>query len=456
MSAWTLPRSRWCARPGAMTVALLALVIAMVAHPVQARRLALVIGNDSYQHADRLNNARTDAKAVAAVLSATNFTVTLKQDLTLQAMKEALRTFKAQIAGGDEVVFYYSGHGVQLDGNNYLIPIDTAGQNADQIKDDSLSLQRVLDDMQDQKAKFTLAIIDACRDDPFKGNGRALRTRGLAPVTAATGQMVLYSAGAGQEALDNLGGGDKDPNGVFTRVLIKEMRKPGVPAEQVLKSVRDQVVQMAKSVHHEQVPALYDQSIGEFYFVAGNAVAAAAPTPSTVHVQTADEREQTYWDRIKDSTDPADFTDYKKQFPTGPHAAEAALMLRKLSRAPATTSSPTTVAAVTAPPGAATTPQAARSTKLVEAAAQGTWTLLVPNPQGVSTWYLDIRANGSYAFWATGPGAAAPHSGSASFVDGKWSTNSPSWTDGGTYQFPNSNTMMATGRLGTAAWQRKQ
>jgi len=232
-------------------------------------------------------------------------------------------------------------------------------------------------------------------------------------------------------------------------VLIKEMRKPGVPAEQVLKSVRDQVVQMAKSVHHEQVPALYDQSIGEFYFVSGNAVATAAPTPSVVHVQTADEREQTYWDRIKDSTDPADFTDYRKQFPTGPHAAEAALMLRRLSRAPATTVAPATVVAVTAPP-------ASRSTKLVEAAAQGSWTLLVPNPQGVSTWYWDIRANGSYTFWATGPGAAAPHSGSATFVGGKWSTNSPSWIDGGTYQFPNANTMLATGRLGTAAWQRKQ
>lgn len=448
MSAWISLRAGSCSRAGAVTVALLALVIVSIAQPVQARRLALVIGNDSYQHADRLNNARTDAKAVAAVLSATSFTVTLKQDLTLQAMKEALRTFKAQISGGDEVVFYYSGHGVQLDGNNYLIPIDTAGQNPDQIKDDSLSLQRVLDDMQDQKAKFTLAIIDACRDDPFKGNGRAIRSRGLAPVTAATGQMVLYSAGAGQEALDNLGGGDKDPNGVFTRVLIKEMRKPGVPAEQVLKSVRDQVVQMAKSVHHEQVPALYDQSIGEFYFVAGNVAAPAAPAPSVVHVQTADEREQTYWDRIKDSTDPADFTDYKKQFPTGPHAAEAALMLRKLSRAPATAPAPAAVVAVAAPP-------ATRSTKMVEAAAAGTWTLLVPNPQGVSTWYLDIRANGTYAFWATGPGAAAPHSGSATFVDGKWSTNSPSWIDGGTYQFPNSKTMLATGRLGTAAWQRK-
>src|ERR1700691_220779 len=124
MSAWNSPWTRRCSRPRAMTIALLALVVTMVAHPVQARRLALVIGNDSYQHADRVNNARTADKAVGAVLSPTNFTVTLKQDLTLQSMKEALRTFKAQIAGGDEVVFYYSGHGVQLDGNNYLIPIE--------------------------------------------------------------------------------------------------------------------------------------------------------------------------------------------------------------------------------------------------------------------------------------------------------------------------------------------
>ena len=246
--------------------------------PAQAKRLALVIGNDSYQHADPLGNARADARAVADTLKATSFQVTLKQDVGLQAMKEALRTFKNEVAGGDEVVFYYAGHGVQLDGNNYMIPVDTAGDSADQLKDDSVSLQRVLDDMQDQKARFTLAIIDACRDNPFKGNGRALRTRGLAPVTAADGQAVLYSAGAGQEALDNLGPRDKDPNGVFTRVLIKEMKTPGLSFDQVIHDVRDQVVQLAKSVDHVQTPGYYSQFTGDFYFIApGASPAPAAP-----------------------------------------------------------------------------------------------------------------------------------------------------------------------------------
>jgi hypothetical protein len=261
----------------AYVVSVLALLAGMA--PADARRLALVIGNDSYQHADALNSARADARAVADALKATGFKVTLRQDVTQQSMKEAIRTFKSEVSGGDEVVFYYAGHGVQLEGMNYMIPVDTAGDNPDQLKDDSVSLQRVLDDMQDQKARFTLAIIDACRDNPFKGNGRALRTRGLAPVTAADGQAVLYSAGAGQEALDSLGPRDKDPNGVFTRVLIKEMRTPGLSFDQVIHEVRNQVVQLATSVGHTQTPGYYSQFTGDFFFIpsAANQPAAAAP-----------------------------------------------------------------------------------------------------------------------------------------------------------------------------------
>jgi hypothetical protein len=165
------------------------------------------------------------------------------------------------------VVFYFSGHGVQFYGTNYLVPVDLEPENEDQVADDSVPLQRVLDNLQDQRPAFALAIIDACRDNPFKGTGRSIGGRGLAPVTAANGQMVFYSAGAGQEALDRLDKRDSDPNGVFTRVLIKEIKTPGLPAEQMLKRVRDQVVELAKQVDHVQVPALYDQSTGEFYFV---------------------------------------------------------------------------------------------------------------------------------------------------------------------------------------------
>jgi hypothetical protein len=315
-------------------LSVLALWLQLTAATAHAKRLALVIGNDAYQHVDRLNNAGSDAQAVAEALRQTGFSVTLKRDLTLQGMKEALRTFKGQISGGDQVVFYYSGHGVQFAGTNYLIPVDLTPQNQEQVSDDAVPLQRVLDDLQDQKTGFALAIIDACRNNPFKDSyHRAIGGRGLAPVTAATGQMILYSAGAGQEALDSLGVGDRDPNGVFTRVFVKEIKSPGVPAEQILKRVRDQVVSLARSVKHEQVPALYDQSLGEFYFVEG-AAAAASPRPDGIPVESSGELEQAYWNRIKNSTDRRDFEEYSRAFPAGPHTAEAALLARKLSAPP--------------------------------------------------------------------------------------------------------------------------
>ena len=232
-----------------------------------AKRKALVIGNDSYRFIAKLSNAREDARAVAENLAKVGYTVTLKTDLTEKEMKAAIRTFKSQVEAGDEVAIFYAGHGIQLENTNYLIPIDVAGDGAEQVKDEAISLQRVLDDMADRKAKLTLALIDACRDNPFKSSGRAIgQGRGLAPTTAATGQMVVFSAGTGQQALDNLGPSDKEKNGIFTRVFIREMTKPDRTVDAVVRQVRNEVVRMAKTVGHEQVPAIYDQVVGEFYF----------------------------------------------------------------------------------------------------------------------------------------------------------------------------------------------
>ena len=236
------------------------------AAPAAAVRRALVIGNDSYAQVARLNNARQDARAMAASLQSLGYQVTLRLDLRERDMKQALRVFKSQVEGGDEVVFFYAGHGVQLGGSNYLLPVDIAGESEDQIRDEAIQLQRLLDDMSEKKARFTLALLDACRDNPFKTAGRSLGGRGLAPTSAATGQMVIFSAGAGQQALDRLGPNDKDPNGLFTRVFLREMHKPGLSVDRVVRSVRTEVVNLARSVGHEQVPAIYDQVVGEFFF----------------------------------------------------------------------------------------------------------------------------------------------------------------------------------------------
>jgi Caspase domain len=231
-----------------------------------ANRKALVIGNDKYTDVAPLNNAAADADAMAKSLEQVGYKVFKHHNLTEKKFKQAVRDFRQQLSGGDEVLFFYAGHGVQLGAANYLLPIDVKGEAEDQVKDDAILLQKVLDDLEEKKTKFALAVIDACRDNPFKGKGRALGGRGLAPTTAATGQMIMFSAGSGQQALDRLGDDDKEKNGLFTRIFVKEMLKPGLSVDRVLRNVRNEVVRLAKSVGHEQTPALYDQAIGEFYF----------------------------------------------------------------------------------------------------------------------------------------------------------------------------------------------
>ena len=231
-----------------------------------ANRKALVIGNDSYKYVTKLLNAREDAKSIASSLASVGYQVTLKLDLNEKELKAALRVFSSQVQGGDEVMFFFAGHGVQLGAANYLLPTDIGGESEAQVKDEAIQLQRILDDMTEKKAKFTLAMVDACRDNPFKSAGRNIGGRGLAPTTAATGQMVVFSAGSGQQALDRLGIYDKNKNGVFTRTFLKEMQKSGVSIDRIVKNVRNEVAELAKTIGHEQVPAIYDQVLGDFYF----------------------------------------------------------------------------------------------------------------------------------------------------------------------------------------------
>jgi uncharacterized caspase-like protein len=230
------------------------------------KRLALVIGNDTYQNVSKLENAREDARVIAQNFQNLGYQVTLRTDLIEKQMKATIRNFVALVEGGDEVIIYYAGHGVQLAGANYLLPVDIAGENEAQVRDEAIQLQKVLDELSDRKAKFTLAVLDACRDNPFKTSGRAIGGRGLANTTAATGQMIVFSAGSGQQALDKLGPNDKNKNGLFTRIFVKEMQKPGLSIDRVIKNVRKEVVDAARSVNHEQVPSIYDQVVGDFYF----------------------------------------------------------------------------------------------------------------------------------------------------------------------------------------------
>lgn len=304
---------------------LLSFVVALgcIAGNAEAARLALIVGNDNYKSVERLRNARADAEAMAQSLREAGFSVSLHLDVGDRAFKQALRDFKAKISGGDEVVFFFSGHGVQIQSSNFLLPVDIRGETEDQVRDEALPLQRVLDDFQDQKARFTLAIIDACRNNPFRTNGRSLGGRGLSPTHPASGQMVMYAAGTGQQALDRLGNNDTSPNGVFTRVLLNEMKKPGLPADRMLKQVREQVIALAKRSNHEQVPAIYDQSIGDFYFKG------QAPEPQRP-AAAAQSPEDAAWQVAQQSNGLAAYEAFLSAFPDGRYAAAARVAVASL------------------------------------------------------------------------------------------------------------------------------
>ena len=233
--------------------------------PRPVKRKALVIGNDAYAYIPKLDNAKADARAITEKLTGLGFAVSMHLDVSERSLKEALRNFKGSVDGGDEVILFYAGHGVQIASTNYLLPVDIRGDSEEQVKDEAILLQRFLDDMQERRARLTLAILDACRDNPFKVAGRSIGTRGLAPTAAATGQMIIFSAGIGQQALDKLGPTDRQRNSIFTRTLLSEMDRPSQSVDRLLRAVREKVVQIARTVGHDQVPAIYDQVVGDFY-----------------------------------------------------------------------------------------------------------------------------------------------------------------------------------------------
>ncbi len=205
-----------------MCLALLWLLGAVL--PAHAARLALVIGNDQYANIERLKNARNDAKLISGVLKQAGFEVTQVNDLGREQLWTAIDTFKGRINKGDEVVFYFAGHGVQIGSNQLLLPTDIKARSEAEIQRDGVPLVDIQDALKD--ARVAVLLIDACRDNPFPKQGtRSLGgTRGLSPPEPSTGQIIMMSAGRGQKALDSVPG-QSTANGLFTWEFVDADRK---------------------------------------------------------------------------------------------------------------------------------------------------------------------------------------------------------------------------------------
>ena len=233
------------------------------------RRAALVIGNSAYK-IGALKNPVNDAQAVATSLRALGFEVSLKENTSLRDMIEAFRQFSQSARTARVRVIFYAGHGLQVKGRNYLLPVDTEIRAEDEVPGKSADLNELLDRLGAMQQGINIVILDACRNNPFSGaeivgpDGRRLKFRGatpagLAPVEAPLGSMVAFSTAPGGVALDNPG----EKNSLYTKHLLGSMQAPGLPVEMLFKQVR---LSVARETGRVQVPWESSSLTGDFCF----------------------------------------------------------------------------------------------------------------------------------------------------------------------------------------------
>ncbi|WP_028137530.1 caspase family protein [Bradyrhizobium japonicum] len=240
------------------------------------QRVALVIGNANYQNAPQLANPDDDAQSIAQFLNSAGFEVVAATDLTQNDMLRVVQDFSAKVAsrGPNTVAMvYYAGHGVQLAGENYLVPVDAKVSNPTELVNNSVRLVDVMSTLETIPSRMRIVILDACRNNPFPEVNDA--GRGLAIVDAPNGSIVGYSTAPGAEALDGTGG-----HSPYTQAFLNVAREPNVPIEQLFKRVRLQVNQTTSGA---QIPWESSSLTSDFTFFGDTAVAAnRAPVKAPV------------------------------------------------------------------------------------------------------------------------------------------------------------------------------
>jgi hypothetical protein len=337
---------------GLCTVLIAVAFLAEVAHA--EKRVALVVGNSSYRHVDNLPNPVNDAAAIAKLFQAAGFTVDLRHDLGIAELRRAIGDFAEQARNADVAVVFYAGHGIEVDGTNYLIPVDAILARDFDVEDETISLDRVLKAIESAK-RLRFVMLDACRENPFsKRIKRTISTRtigrGFAKVEpTAPDTLVAFAAEAGTVAEDGAGA-----NSPFTAALVKHIATPGLDLRLAFGRVRDEVM---KSTGSRQRPFIYG-SLG------GTAVAivdapAVAPQLSPV-TPTSTEAERA-WTAVKNTASEAELRAFIKRFPDSFFADLANAHLEELKKNRSEIATPVQPQPRQPAPAAATQPPASAS-----------------------------------------------------------------------------------------------
>ncbi len=310
---------------GMLALAFLASVSATAASEEDAsKRIALVIGNSNYKTVPVLLNPRRDASAIADSLERLGFEVRRVLDGDQADFDKALQAFAADRRSADIALFYFAGHGIQINGENYLLPVSIKAPKVEALLEQSLGLNDVRADMQRADPGLTIIFLDSCRDNPF-GPVLTQRTgetvtpisigKGLAKVSGAAGMLIAYATQPGEVAYD--GFGEHSP---FTESLLAHLEKPGLEIRLMLGRVREQVVEETQG---GQVPWVEEAVLGEFYF-------SERPDIQKAAIDAADGYDLAFWRSISRSSDVRDFEAYLTKFPDGAFALLADNRLKAL------------------------------------------------------------------------------------------------------------------------------
>ncbi|MEO1602572.1 MAG: caspase family protein [Pseudomonadota bacterium] len=331
--------------------------VVLAAPALAETRVALVIGNARYERVQDLTNPVNDAADIARALEGAKFTVTRIADADFESMRRALADFGAKAARADVAVVYFAGHGMEIERQNYLLPIDAELSDARDVAFHAVPLS-LLRRAAEPATRLSLVIVDACRDNPFldglPSTGRSL-AQGLARVSArGQNSLVAFAAKEGTIAEDGVG-----RNSPYAQALSRALAEPGLEIGKLFRRVRDDVI---SSTRGRQEPALYGSlSEEDFFFVppveasAARGLTLASPAPTALDVPAhapGGAVDVAFWTAVADSQDPRDFEDYLKQFPNGAFAPLAARRLEQL-RAPAKEPAPQPVQAKPDPAPAA-------------------------------------------------------------------------------------------------------
>jgi carboxyl-terminal processing protease len=350
----------------------LCLLVAVESSAQAEPRVALVIGNSNYgEGIGKLPNPANDAALMTTALQQTGFTVIKVIDADQKRMKRAIVEFGEKLANAGPTatgLFYYAGHGIQVKGLNYLIPVDAHIEKEADVSIESLTADDVMEQMEFAANAVNIIIMDACRNNPVSRSMRSA-TRGLAPMQSESvrGTFIAYSTAPGQTAADGTG-----TNSPYSQALAKSIVRPGVGIEEIFRDVRGQVMQ---ATEEKQIPWDSSSLTAPFFFQPGSAKPASAPTGPNPAAEKA------VWEAVKDSKQASDYQAYLDQYPQGTYAGLARSRLTTLGG--------------TAAPAAAAKPAPAGAKSAAEKAA---WDSISTSKQpGDFQAYLAQYPQGTYA-----------------------------------------------------------